>query len=145
MVHIIKGCPRDKWEEVQAIQHEPFIYIQSNGSRWAGEEEGDIPELLETLAKYRLDSDRFEHFYSENPCYAELNPHAIRWEPWTKENPHYIDGRRMYEVDTVHFFGNFECVSHVFRITTNHKPTIAALIAAIDANEYVQDPPEVRI
>src|SRR5882672_8475198 len=66
---IIKGCPRDKWEEVQAIQHEPFIYIQGNGSKWAGDVEDDVDKLLEVLAKYRLDYDRFGlEFYDINPC-----------------------------------------------------------------------------
>jgi hypothetical protein len=34
---IIKGTPREKWDEVQTIQHQPFIFIQSNGSKWASD------------------------------------------------------------------------------------------------------------
>jgi hypothetical protein len=134
---IIKGCPRDKWDEVQAIQHEPFIYIQSNGSRWAGEEEGDIAELLETLGKYRLDYERFPgKFYSVDPCAGVRNPDAQPWEPDSADNRHWIDGPRLYEADGVYgFFGNFLEVSHVFNIDTNHKPTIDALISAIGANK----------
>lgn len=138
---IIKGCPRDKWEEVQSIQHQPFIYIQSNGSRWAGEEEGDIAELLDTLAKYRLDYDRFGlSFYTVNPCAGVSNPDALSWEPDSPTNRHWIDGPRLYSCDGgVHFFGNFLEVSHVFSITTNHQPTIDALVAAIEANRLLPE------
>ena len=128
--HIIKGCPRDKWEEVQAIQHEPFIYIKSNGSRWMGDEEGDISELLEVLAKHELDSRMFNHdFITVDPCEGVRDPHVYgKW----------IDGPRLYECDGVYsFFGNFVDVSHVFNIDTNHKPTIDALLAAIEANKII--------
>ena len=128
--HIIKGCPRDKWEEVQAIQHEPFIYIKSNGSRWMGDEEGDISELLGVLAKHELDSRMFKHgFITVDPCEGVQDPHVPgKW----------IDGPRLYECDGVYnFFGNFVGVSHVFDIDTNHKPTIDALVAAIEANKII--------
>lgn len=139
--HIIKGSPREKWEEVQAIQHEPFIYIMSNGSRWMGEEEGDIDELLGVLAKYRLNYEMFgPSFYSVDPCTWADNPKCKRWEPLTPENRHYIDGPRLYAEDGVYrFFGNFLEVSHVFSIDTNHKPTIDALVAAIEANKELAE------
>jgi hypothetical protein len=133
-VTIIKGAPCDKWDEVQAVQNTPFVYIMSNGSRWAGEDEGDIAELLEVLRTSKLDRKRFGRFYSENPCHGAPNPKYTPWNPDCGEEP-YIDGPRMYSCDgVVRFFGNFEDVSHVFHIDTNHKPTIDALIAAIDAN-----------
>lgn len=127
MPQIIKGCPRDKWEEVQAIQHEPFVYIKSNGSRWLGDEEGDIPELLEVLRTWKLDSRMFHHgFITVNPCQGIPDPHA---------HGKYIDGPRLYSCEGVHsFFGNFVEVSHVFSIDTNDAETIAALTSAIEAN-----------
>jgi len=130
-VHIIKGAahgPDGKWDAVQAIQHEPFIYIQWNGSRWLGQEEGEITELLEVLANHKLGDF---HYISENPCHGVENP------DWCMGSgkPHYIDGPRMYAVDGVfRFCGNFETVSHAFGIDTNHKPTIDALAAAFARN-----------
>jgi len=129
---IVKGAPCDKWEEVQSIQHEPFIYIMSNGSKWAGEEPDDVAELLQVLGNHALEFERFHHsFYSANPCHWAHN------ENYTPENgqPRYIDGARMYQCDGVfRFFGNFLEVSHVFHIDTNHKPTINALVSAIEQN-----------
>lgn len=140
---VIKGCPRDKWEEVQAIQHEPFVYIMSNGSKWAGEEEDDVETLLNVLATYRLDYERFSNsgpFYSADPCTWAHNP---EWN-WENNVPKYIDGPRLYACDgVVRFFGNFLAVSHVFNIDTNDKPTIDALIAAIDANALIPETTEV--
>lgn len=131
---IIKGAPSEKWEAVQAIQNEPFVYIMSNGSKWAGEEEDDIATLLDVLTKYRLDYERFDNeFYSVNPCHGVLNPNYIAWE---KTEPHYIDGPRMYECDDVYrFFGNFLNLSHVFNIDTNDRETIDSLVKAIEANK----------
>ena len=125
----------DKWDDVQDAQHEPFIYIMSNGSKLMGDELDDISDLLEALAKYRLDYRMFGHFYTVNPCHWAYNP-----SPNEDGLPRYIDGKRMYECDGVyHFFGNFESVSHVFRIDTNHQPTIDALVKAIDANKLIQE------
>jgi hypothetical protein len=129
---IINGCPRDKWEEVQAVQHAPFIFIQSNGSRWAGEEAGDVDELLNMLANYKLDIERFGTFITVNPCRGVQNP---KWNIGDEETPRWIDGERLYNEDgVVAFFGNFENYSHCFGIHTNHKPTIEALTAAIELN-----------
>lgn len=132
--HIIKGVPCDTWDQVQAIQHEPFIYIMGNGSKWAGEEEDDVSVLLDMLAKETLDP-RFEYrepyFWTVDPCGAVYNP------DWTYDNglERYIDGPRLYECNgVVRFFGNFLTYSHGFNIDTNHQPTIDALIAAIEAN-----------
>jgi hypothetical protein len=103
----------------------------SNGSKWAGDEEDNIAELVDALGKYALDFDRFPgNFRSVDPCHWAYNPRY----PATGE-PQYIDGARMYQCDgVVRFFGNFLEVSHVFHIDTNHRPTIDALVAAIDAN-----------
>lgn len=125
-IHIIKGCPRDHWDEVQAIQHEPFIYIMSNGSKWAGEEADDIDALLKTLSEQPLDP-RFEpagEFITQNPCCGVPGP--------TRGT--YVDGPRMYTANVTRFFGNFYTVSHVFQIDTNDQETIDALTKAIRKN-----------
>lgn len=131
---IIKGCPADKWDEVQAAQHEPFIYIMGNGSKWAGEEEDDLPQLLHMLENHPLDITRFDNFYTVNPCSGVVNPDWT-WGSDEKTTPHWIDGPRLYACDgVVDFFGNFADYSHGFSIATNDKETIDTLISAINRN-----------
>lgn len=120
--HIVKGCQRDHWDEVQAIQHEPFIYIISNGSKWIGEEADNIDELLKTLAENPLDP-RFKTFITKHPCIGVPGKRGG-----------YVDGPRMYTANVTRFFGNFYTVSHVFQIDTNDHETIAALTKAIRTN-----------
>lgn len=119
---IIKGCPRDKWDEVQAIQHEPFVYIMSNGSKWYGEEEDNIEDLLKTLDEHPLDP-RFKSFITKDPCVGVPGKRGG-----------YVDGPRMYTASVTRFFGNFYTVSHVFQIDTNDQETIDALTKAIRKN-----------
>lgn len=134
-MRIIKGCPRDEWEEVQAVQHEPFIYIHHNGSKWAGEEPDDIAHLLGVLAEHRLDVESYGHdpadFATLNPCAGVDNPN------WTlgSSEPRWINGPRLYECNgVVRFFGNFSEYSHGFCIDTNDLETIDALSDAIAVN-----------
>jgi hypothetical protein len=126
--HIIKGCPggpEGKWEQVQAIQHEPFIYIHYNGSHWLGDEEDDIESLAAMLREHPLRPDSFSH-YSVNPCRGIEDPNR---------RGHYIDGERLYAADGVyHFSGNFYAYSHAFCVQTNHRPTIDLLCSLMDAN-----------
>lgn len=132
---VIHGAPCDKWADVQAIQHLPFIYIMSNGSRWAGEEPDTVANLCEVLKTEPLDVRMFKSgFYSTGPlCDAKANP------AWSYQSAggvaRWLDGERLYRADgVVRFFGNFANLSHVFNIDTNHAPTIAALRELIDAN-----------
>jgi len=131
---IIKGCPRDKWEEVQAIQHEPFIYIHHNGSHWAGQEPDDVTILVEVLESHKLRDDYGnDDFGAADPCVGVVNPD---WD-WSAspDVPHYIDGPRMYAADGVRrFSGNFENLSHAFCVDTNHEPTIKRLFEALQLN-----------
>lgn len=125
---VIKGAPGGeggRWAEVQAVQDQPFIFIMSNGSHWAGDEEDDIAQLAETLQTETLDPS-FGSFYSPDVCAGVEDP----------QHPgQFIDGDRLYHADGVfRFFGNFLTVSHVFNIDTNHKPTIELLKRLIDAN-----------
>ena len=131
---VIKGNPCDRWDDAQAIQNEPFIYVMSCGSKWAGDEPNDVSVLLDMLAKHPLDP-RFEyrepHFYTVDPCEGVVNPQYGEVEG----AEHWIDGPRLYSCDgVVRFFGNFLTYSHGFLIDTNHAPTVEALIAAINAN-----------
>ena len=133
---IIKGCPRDKWDEVQAIQHEPFVYIMGNGSKWMGEEADGIDELLKTLAEHPLDP-RFEeygNFITHDPCVGVQNPN---WT-WGNGEPQWIDGPRMYESHVVRFGGNFFEVSRGFSIDTNVPEIIERLTQAIRANQQTE-------
>lgn len=138
---IIKGCsggPEGKWDEVQAIQHQPFIYVSYNGSEWVWEGKDDVAVLLDMLAHYRLsEHDRGSDCYTVDPCYGVENP---KWDRWNRESneERYIDGPRLYACDgVVRFSGNFEHYAHAFGIDTNHKPTIKALMAAIAKNDQV--------
>jgi hypothetical protein len=133
---IIKGCLRDHWEEVQAIQNIPFIYIISNGSKWAGDEEDDIEKLYQMLEDYSLDvhnqGSLTSDFWTDNPCEGIRN-----WED--KEIygvvPKWVDGDRLYGVEGVtRFTGNFLYYSHVFWIDTNHVPSIQKLKKLISKN-----------
>lgn len=135
-VWIIKGAPGGpdgKWAEVEAIQHEPFIFVQYNGWCITSETlEGEVPLLLDMMTRYKLDPERSH--YSPDVCRGVHNPRFIN-QATTPDQAEYIDGPRMYAADGVwRFAGNFEDYSHAFGIDTNHGPTIAALKAAMDAN-----------
>jgi len=137
-VRIIKGDSGGKdsrWDEVQAIQYEPFIFVMYNGSVCADEDTDNITALLDMLSKYRLDSYwAGDGAFTVNPCTWEINP---KWDYRNKVEK-YIDGERMYSYDgVVRFSGNFERYSWAFGIDTNHKPTIDALMTAIKNNKNV--------
>lgn len=132
-MHLIKGCPGDQWEAVQAIQHEPFIYIMANGSKWAGDEEDNLDMLLLMLSNHRLDMERTA--ITVNPCVGVSNP---EWT-WENRKPRWIDGPRMYACEgVVRFGGNFERYSHGFSIDTNDPDTIATLTRAIELNTSIE-------
>jgi hypothetical protein len=137
-MHIIKGCPRDQWDNVQAIQHEPFVYIMNNGSHFAGQEEDDLSELLRMLSTHPLDATYEERggFETVDPCEGVTNP---EWT-WGNDAPRWIDGPRLYACEgVVRFGGNFLTYSHGFSLDTNHAPTIAALREAIAGNRARAD------
>ncbi|MCX7335482.1 MAG: hypothetical protein NTV85_28525 [Hyphomicrobiales bacterium] len=83
--------------------------IRSNGSKWAGSAQDDIPTLLAVLGREQLDP-RFE----------------------VKGQPGAFAERR--EGGTWRFFGNFACVSHVFNVESNDPETVRALRLAIIHN-----------
>lgn len=128
-VHIIKGDPTetdystdppskiDNWSKAQDVQHEPFIYIITNGSPW---HENNLDDLFRCLDAYSLDPDR-THF-SIDPCEGVRDPNQEGWMTV------WIDGSRFYEVDGVYSFnGAFIEYSHAFSIHTNYEPLISLL------------------
>ena len=126
---LIIGAQCDKWDEIVASQHEPFLYIAANGSKWMGDEPDSIDDLLNTLRKHTLDPrfEQYGNFITENPC-----------EGVRDEQGNWIDGPRLFRTDVTHFFGNFFDVSHVFQLYTNDQAIIAALTSAIRANQQTE-------
>jgi len=134
-VHIIKEMRDEQghgmWEEVQAIQASPFVYIQSNGSKWAGQEPDDLNLLLKTLGHYTLNIDHWGDCIDANPCQGVRNPARTKASP-----SQWIDGPRLFTANVTHFSGNFIEVSHVFSVYTNDEGTIKTLTDAIHHNKY---------
>lgn len=89
--------------------------IHSNGSKWMGQKPDPISKLIEVLKKQTIREDFFETYFTKNKKYV--------MNPITKNS----DG-------SVTFFGNFEEVSHVFRIETNDMSIIANLTKLIKKN-----------
>jgi hypothetical protein len=94
--------------------------IQSNGSKWAGEELDSIEDLIEVLKTQTLNP-----IFEQYGDFAETDPRF------------YTSGELCYPDNpgTVHFFGNFYTVSHVFNIDTDDAETIATLRGLIAANK----------
>lgn len=133
---VIKGCPRDRWEEVQAIQNKSFNYIMSNGSKWAGDEEDELDKLYQMLEDYSLDvhnqGSLTSDYWTDNPCEGVRN-----WEGKEVDGmvPKWLDGDRLYSVEGItRFTGNFLYYSHGFCIDTNHEGTIHKLKELISNN-----------
>jgi hypothetical protein len=89
--------------------------IQSNGSKWAGDEPDSIDQLFEVLASHVLDR-RFECPLGH--AFISVCQASERWA---------IPG-------TTRFHGNFLTLSHVFSIDTDEPELVARLTAAIEAN-----------
>ena len=102
--------------------------IHSNGSKWAGEEPDSIDRLIEVLAEHTIE----ERFFG---------PFTVREETEdgeSKDVTHYHCPIKMGSWPRegyVRFFGNFEKLSHVFRIDTNDPDVVLKLVDAIKANE----------
>ena len=94
--------------------------ILSNGSHFAGEEVDTIDELLEVLKTETIEERFFEKYrtnrYDQAPKFKNQCPISKR------------DG-------ITQFFGNFERVSHVFRIETDDNKIIKKLSTAIKQND----------
>jgi len=108
-----------------------MIDIQSNGSRWAGEEPATIAELLEALQVETLDPS-FEDYGNFVESDRDLMSY-ITGKPIYPDNPR-----------VVRFFGNFATVSHVFNIDTDEPEIISSLSAAIRANQQTPSYQEIK-
>ena len=92
-----------------------MLEIQSNGSKWAGQEPDNIEVLLEMLAKEPLDRTYEDCFYY--PLEDDFRK------------------RHNYPEGTIAFSGNFFKYSHVFNIRTDELSIIKQLTQAIEANK----------
>lgn len=95
--------------------------IHSNGSKWGGEAPDNIEKLIEVLKSNTIEERFFNSFY-------KLEKQGKKWyqcSPIDKS----VNGNKTI------FFGNFEEVSHVFRIETNDEEIISALSKAIRENK----------
>jgi len=110
-----------------------MLEIQSNGSKWYGQEPDSIEELIQVLNKYSLDPT-FEDYGN----FIQLNPKWLKPEIAEK-----------YQ-GCAKFFGNFSSISHVFNIITDEPEIIQVLTNAINKNiqtkeyqvlrsEYIED------
>lgn len=98
----------------------PRTFIQSNGSKWAGDEPDTIPELLAVLARTPLD-----------PMYERCGGFVSEVKP-----AHFLTdtGRAALGWARYYFSGNFYLVSHSFGIYTDDPDIFGPLLAAIEAN-----------
>lgn len=96
--------------------------VTSNGSKFFGEEHDTIEKLIVVLNNYTIE----EFFFTKYICNRD------------EEGP--IIYKNMCPIDflpngNVHFFGNFEKISHVFNIETNNIEIIEKLYTAIKKNK----------
>ena len=136
---IIKGDWCDRSNEVDKAQYGPFLYINGNGSHWAGSEESDLVDLYARLDSTELDPrwEAYGNFITVNPCQGVRNPNYCAWGGEESEEPEWIDGPRLFAVEPVVYFnGNFFQWSHGFSIYTNVPDIIGTLTAKIRANQH---------
>lgn len=139
--HCIVGCPRDKWEEVQAIQHESFVWVQYGGASSDREDNGTLDGLKHMLETYplRRDFEPYGNFIQVDPCRGIHNPDWSYLDEDTYK-PKWIDGPRLYACGGVTMFnGNFFTYSHAFCVVTNHQLTIDLLTHLIRVNQQRPD------
>ena len=109
------------WNKTKDIDTKTIIH--SNGSKWAGQEPDGIDKLVEVLGKHAIEKRFFGPFTVEERKGEEV-----------VDVTHYFCPIKQNGDDT-RFFGNFEDLSHVFRIDTNDPEVIDKLTMAIKSNE----------
>lgn len=95
--------------------------IHSNGSKWAGQEPDTIDQLIYVLKSHTIE-ERFFHSFSRP------TNKGLKWYQLCPVN-------EMDYGDATMFFGNFETISHVFRIESNDPVVIEKLTKAIKNNK----------
>jgi hypothetical protein len=95
--------------------------IESNGSRFAGEQPGSVNDLLVVLNNETLDPifEQYGNFFS-----------FVNKENWPENNI-----PKEYKDMKFQFFGNFFSISHVFNILTDNKSIAMKLEVAIRKNQ----------
>jgi hypothetical protein len=101
--------------------------IESNGSKWAGQEPDPIEKLIEVLKTEVIENRFFGKYKSSSRRYENGQPVKYTICP--------ISRTRSTSPATYIFFGNFEAVSHVFRIYTNDPAVVDQLKTAIMNNQ----------
>lgn len=97
-----------------------YTIIHSNGSKWAGEAPDSIDTLINILKSNTIEELFFSTYVEDNYTRSARKKNHCPIS--------IIDG-------VGNFFGNFEELSHVFRITSNDPVVIAKLTKAIKANK----------
>ena len=137
---IIKGEWLNCADQIKSAQYETFIFINNNGSKWAGESPDDVADLLAVLEQHTLDAtfENCGNFITQNPCMGVINP-LFNYQEGRNE-PQWIDGPRLFDVVCItQFGGNFLTLSHCFSIYTNDLETISKLTKAIQDNQQRPD------
>ena len=98
--------------------------IESNGSKWAGQEPDSIDVLLDILSKEPLDAtfEQYGNFFTRLHSTDFIKPESEHAKEWA---------------GCMHFFGNFKNLSHVFSIKTFDQDVIVKLIDAIENNKQM--------
>ena len=104
--------------------------IYSNGSKWLGEEPDTIDKLISVL-KTNTIAFRFFEPYQGYENKTDKIPTSLNRTPIdNSEEIQKIHGKNMFL-----FFGNFEEISHVFRIASCDSEIINKLSKAIKENK----------
>lgn len=107
-----------------------MLQIDSNGSKWYGQQPDTIDDLLQVLKEYPLD----ETFEGYGNFITEITP-----EYMAEQNRHGFMKGKDYLIGCTRFFGNFATLSHVFNITTDEPESVKALTEAIRVNQQRPD------
>ena len=97
--------------------------ILSNGSKWAGESPDSIEKLIEVLNAETIEESFFVKYCTNR--HSKAKAEYTNFCPISKTD----DGKYS------HFFGNFENLSHVFRINSNENNVVESLTNAILNNK----------
>lgn len=110
------------------MKNQKILVINSNGSKWYGQQPDTIEDLLNVLENHPLD-----------PMFEEYGNFISEYKPLkiTDENKHLLG--------CVSFFGNFLTLSHVFNIVTNDEEVINKLATAIRNNQQRRGYKEAKI